>query len=118
MSRLIYWSPHWINLPSAADGVKAYIGISFLCPHCTHTPCPTCGAQRGKRVAVSFWPPIIPNDQENPEMIRQALETVPHDTFHSRVSGDTFETLTLNPSIGFEQIGHWHGRITNGVCEP
>ena len=32
--------------------------------------------------------------------------------FHKRISGEDFDRLTLEPSIGFE--GHWHGRITNG----
>lgn len=36
--------------------------------------------------------------------------------FHKRVSGDNFDTLTLEPSIGFEL--HWHGRITNGELVP
>lgn len=116
MSRLTDWSPHWVNLSGAADGVLAYIGISFLCPHCTHSPCPTCGAQRGKRVAVSFWPPIIPPNQAYPDLVRQSVESIPHNNFHQRVSGETFDTLTLNPSIGFDP--HWHGSITNGEVRP
>ncbi len=33
-----------------------------------------------------------------------------------RGSGDTFETLTLTPSIdaNVDIAGHWHGFITNG----
>lgn len=110
--KLSEFSPHWINISQPADGVEAYIGVSFWCPHCTHTPCPTCGAQRGKRLAVAFWPPIIPSNQS--DIVRQSVESIPHDKFHQRTSGETFDTLTINPSIGFETIGHWHGRITNG----
>jgi hypothetical protein len=33
---------------------------------------------------------------------------------HKRIAGETFDTLTIEPSIGFEGIGHWHGHITNG----
>lgn len=98
--------------------MRAYIGVSFLCPHCTHSPCPTCGAQRGKRIAVSFWPPIIPQDQEYFDVVQKSVDSIPHEHFHKRVSGETFETLTLNPSIGFDEIRHWHGRITNGECSP
>jgi hypothetical protein len=116
MTRLTDWKPRWINLSQAAEGVEVYIGVSFLCPHCAHTPCPTCGAQRGKRIAVSFWPPVIPQNQLYPEVVRQSVETIPHDRFHRRTSGETFDTLTLEPSIGFESIGHWHGTITNGEC--
>lgn len=28
--------------------------------------------------------------------------------------GNSFETLTLEPSCDFSASGHWHGRITNG----
>lgn len=117
-SRLTDWSPHWVNIPQAADGVKIYIGVSFLCPHCSHSPRPTCGAQRGKRIAFSFWPPIIPADCGiDRALAEQCAAQIPHDKFHQRVSGETFETLTINPSIGFDAGGHWHGRITNGDCE-
>jgi hypothetical protein len=120
VSRLTGWSPHWVNIPAAADGVKIYIGVSFLCPHCTHSPCPTCGAQRGKRLAFSFWPPIIPseNNAVSQELAMQCVEQVPHANFHQRLSGDSFETLTIKPSIGFESAGHWHGTITQGECQP
>lgn len=30
--RLIDLKPRWVNLPGAADGVRFYIGLSFLCP--------------------------------------------------------------------------------------
>jgi hypothetical protein len=39
---------------------------------------------------------------------------LPHNGGHERVTGESFDTLTLNPSVGFDSIGHWHGRITNG----
>lgn len=29
-------------------------------------------------------------------------------------TGDTFETLTLTPSVDCSSSGHWHGFITNG----
>lgn len=29
-------------------------------------------------------------------------------------SGDTFETLTLSPSVNCEGFGHWHGNIAGG----
>jgi hypothetical protein len=118
MTKLRDFQPHWVNIPQAADGVKIYIGVSFLCPHCTHTPCPTCGAQRGRRLAVSFWPPIIPADCGlDQSLALQCAEQIPHDSFHVRVSGETFDDLTINPSIGFERDGHWHGRITHGEMQ-
>ena len=66
------------------------------------------GHQRGKRLAVSFWPPVDPDGWESRIILPD------HSNFHRRVSGETFDTLTIEPSIGFESIGHWHGRITNG----
>jgi hypothetical protein len=98
--------PHWIGIPNMADGVRLYVGVSFLCPHCVHAPCPTCGAKHGQRLAVSFWPPIDPDNW------LPRITEIPHDHFHKRISGNTFDTLTIEPSIGLEP--HWHGRITNG----
>jgi hypothetical protein len=111
LMKLIELQPHWIQ-PSqwAEEGPAFYVGVSFLCPHCIHGPCPTCGAQRGKRLAVSFWPPIDPTKA----MGRMFEYPVPTTKTHQRVTGETFETLTLEPSIGFNSTGHWHGRITNG----
>ena len=109
--KLIDYKPHWIQPASWADlAPPFYIGLSFLCPHCPHSPCPTCGAMRSKRLAFSFWPPI------DPTAARGKLFQWPEPTVrtHQRVSGDTFETLTIEPSVGFEADGHWHGRITNG----
>jgi hypothetical protein len=31
-----------------------------------------------------------------------------------RASGDTFEAMTLTPSVDASKEGHWHGHITNG----
>lgn len=108
-TKLTNLAPHWIQ-PSNWSAGPFYIGVSFLCPHCDHTPCPTCGAQRGKRLAFSFWPPIDPEGWE-------ARGTpIPHDGFHRRISGETFDTLTIKPSIGLDP--HWHGNIENGVLTP
>jgi hypothetical protein len=104
--KLIDLAPHWVTLSRVAEGVKFYYGVSFLCPHCDHTDCPACGTKRGRRIAFSFWPPIDPDGWES------KITPIPHNGFHNRVSGDTFETLTIGPSIGIE--GHWHGSIING----
>ncbi len=108
--RLVDLKPRWINLPQAAPGVRFYIGVSFLCPTDEHSPCPTCGGQRGRRLAVRFWPPI------DPDNALAMMGDYPHANFHQRVSGDTFDTLTLSPSIGLDPI--WHGTITNGEILP
>jgi hypothetical protein len=33
-------------------------------------------------------------------------------------SGETFETLTLTPSIDTSEHGHWHGNVTDGEVSP
>lgn len=111
--RLAALNPHWIQ-PSqwSAQADPFYIGVSFMCPHCPSTVCPTCGADRGKRLAVKFWPPIDPAGWQ------ERVTAIPHEGFHQRVSGETFDTLTLNPSVGFDAIGHWHGTIINGELAP
>lgn len=105
--RLTDLSPHWVQPGQWSDqSPPFYIGVSFLCPHCEHTKCPTCGTQRGRRLAFNFWPPI------DPEGCLGRITEVPHKNFHQRVSGDTFDTLTIQPSIGLDP--HWHGQIING----
>lgn len=109
--RLVDLKPHWINLPQAATGVRFYIGVSFLCPTDEHSLCPTCGAMRGRRLAFNFWPPIDPDNAA-----ASMSGEYPHAGFHQRVSGETFDTLTIAPSIGLDPI--WHGTIKNGEILP
>lgn len=108
--RLTDLAPRWVNMPQAAPGVRFYIGVSFLCPTDDHGSCPTCGHQRGRRLAFSFWPPIDPDN-----LLGRGIE-YPHDNFHTRVSGETFDTLTITPSIGLDPV--WHGNITAGEITP
>ena len=110
MARLVDYNPHWVNLPQAADGVRFIIGVSFINPMGERGPCPTCGHNRDKRLAVNFWPPIDPDD-----LLGKGIE-YPHGGFHKRVSGETFDTLTISPSIGLDPL--WHGNIVNGEITP
>lgn len=80
--------------------------ITFLCPHCLK-----------QRLGVSFQPPFGPLDWLTPGQPIAGSGKV-----WTRESGETFEALTLSPSvdtsanpagrIDFE--GHWHGHIKNG----
>jgi hypothetical protein len=106
-------SPHWIQLAQWAAPEPFYIGISFLCPHCVSSlkACPTCGhCPEAKRVAVQFWPPIDPAG-----LLGRTFD-LPNNNGHRR-TGDTFQTLTLQPSIKFEGGCNWHGSITNGEVQ-
>lgn len=98
--------PKWITLNGWVPEDAFYRGVSFLCPRCPRNPCPTCGHDGTHRYAVMFWPPIDPAGW----MARMAA-ALPQEG-HKRVSGDTFDTLTLEPSIGFDP--HWHGHIVGG----
>jgi hypothetical protein len=106
--RLTDLKPHWIGLNQWASESVFIIGLSFLCPHCDPN-LPEHGENRRRRLAVNFWPPIDPD-----KLMGRMFSELPHDGYHRRESGDSFDTLTIEPSIGFDSIGHWHGRITNG----
>lgn len=105
--RLIELEPHWIGLNGWSANEPLYVGLSFLCPHCP-IDAPKHGEHRRRRLAVSFWPPIDPGNW-------LSKITPPPATGHKRISGETFDTLTIDPSIGFDSIGHWHGRIVDGL---
>lgn len=75
------------------------VGVSFACPTCMETADPACSG----RVAVFFDPPLDPGPA-GPKPWRR--------------TGDTFETLSLSPSIltrvAPNGAAHWHGYVTNG----
>ena len=75
-------------------------GVTFDCPHC-----------RVQRLGVMFHPPIDAGGW----MARGV--TLFHGQLEWQRQGDTFENLTLTPSINtrIDVAGHWHGFITNGA---
>lgn len=109
--KLTELEPHWIGLHNWAHPNPFWTGVSFLCPHCP-TTAPTHGPNRRRRLAVMFHPSIDPDN-----VALMFASPIPPQG-HRRVSGETFENLTLSPSIGFDAIGHWHGNITNGEITP
>lgn len=99
--KLIEMNPHWLGFGgdgvTTADGSfvprRERVGIEFDCP---------CGCKHP--VAVTF---------ANPEDGLGPISPAPYPSWH-RV-GDTFETLTLSPSIQREIPARcWHGYVTNG----
>ena len=86
--RLADLDPGWFSTESGRRGQ----GIHFLCPHCKNT-----------HIIVLFSNPIdggpasIGEDLCKPRWLR---------------TGDTFDTLTISPSIN--SPGHWHGWVKNG----
>ncbi len=116
-ARLIDLEPHWVCLPTWSAPELFAIGITFLCPHC-----------RKVRVGVSFDPPVDPTG-----LIGRAFQWVrgnasglgPGTHLWTRMSGETFDSLTLTQSINFAEdikrqdgsighVAHWHGFVTNG----
>ncbi len=89
-------------------------GLSFLCP------CPKCQIGSPVRLAVQFANPIgdypaieMTAKERNRHVLELKTFDVPPGTMWRR-EGETFETISLSPSVDASQAGHWHGNITNG----
>lgn len=101
-----WMTSHWQDDLSFPNPAK--ISLTFLCPHC-----------RTQRLGILFKPFIDPLNT-----VGQMLWAFPGapdpNTGEARPAlfwnreGETFETLTLTPSIDVSQHGHWHGFITAG----
>jgi hypothetical protein len=114
--RLVDLHPRWVNDLDAPPNAKQ--GVSFDCPCCVGN------AAKGGRLAVFFANPITPCPPADISLENRFKWAHEHDhlTDHHvggvlwQRTGETFETLTLAPSIDCSRWGHWHGFITNGVC--
>ncbi len=97
--RLTDLNPRWLGLHNFDPNSVYHIGVGFEDP--TH---------REQRLAVLFDPPIDPAG-----LAAKYGWGLPFpDKTHWKRTGDTFETLTLTPSIDASAHGLWHGFITNG----
>lgn len=113
--RLVELKPRWWG-----DG-RRVLGMSFVCPlyaahNCGHSFC---------RLGVTFANPPdggppgpVVTDTGMPKLIRDLVHEVrefdvPPGHRWTR-SGDTWDALTLTPSIDASKAGCWHGHITNG----
>lgn len=63
----------------------------FLCPVC-----------RDEYIGVAFKNPL------------DGGPAAPNCKYYWQRTGDSFETITLNPSVNAATIGHWHGWIRDG----
>lgn len=92
--RLVDLNPRWFRL---ADDTPA-LGLTFDCPHC-----------RTQRLGVSF------HRQGHEAMDDAVIYAKSPGTSHIwGMSGDSFENLTLSPSVDASAAGHWHGFVSNG----
>ena len=104
--KLIDLDPRWTIETPGRHGM----GITFDCPHCQGK-----APEDINRLGVWFANPLdggAPVSEKSREFIYNGMHGFM--PLWSR-TGDTFETLTLTPSINAEVFaGHWHGYITNG----
>lgn len=91
-------------------------GVTFDCPHC-----------RKARLVVFFANPLdgdgrLPLKKYGLELYETEHDLSPKGTevvpagFHWERTGDSFETLTLTPSVDASASGHWHGHVRDGQC--
>lgn len=76
-------------------------GISFECPHCFGS---------GQRLAIALH---LDGTNFDPDPDNQQ-QFASDERVWTIASGDSFENLSLTPSIDASASGHWHGFITNG----
>jgi len=115
--RLSELNPHWISewVPPGKPE-RHGMGVMFDCPHCVRAGIKS-SDQRMVRIPVGFKVPLdggapFPEEGKADGMARGR-------PLWDR-TGDTFETLTLSPSIDASKTheGGWHGFIRNGNMEP
>lgn len=97
-------APEWIG--EYVDGVDTgrKMGIKFLCP------CRLCRAN-GVTIAVRFAQPVG-GGAPSPDMADRVGN---NKGLRWARTGETFETLSLSPSVDASSSGHWHGFIGNGA---
>ena len=88
--------PRWYGPAHPAAGVVVYLGVTFICPHCSE-----------QRIAVPFDKPICVSG------VPDGFEWPAQSPAWKRI-GTTFDTLSLEPSVDCSGCGHWHGFVTNG----
>lgn len=107
--KLTELEPRWASAYAAPEGTKQ--GITFLCPHC-----------RVVRLAVFFDAPICGSPAVDIKQLHRDISEVENHPLRDvhvgavlwHREGDSFETLTLTPSIDASRWGCWHGFITGG----
>jgi len=113
--KLIDLAPRWFAEPGRRGQ-----GIVFRCPCCIGTPKqvalavafanPLDGAAPISLLSDKLWPALRPPEGE-------ADITMVPPGIHWGRSGDTFDALSIMPSVDASPAGHWHGHIVNGeVC--
>lgn len=92
-------NPRWVGIHGWSSDAIFYIGVTFDSP-----------LRNGQRLAVLFTPPIDPDALT----VKYGWGPMFPEQKHWLRSGESFETLTLTPSLDFSAAGEWHGHITAG----
>ena len=112
--RLVDLHPKWWAEPDRVGQ-----GISFDCP------CGCAGKPNEARLSVAFANPLdggVAIALGSPRLlwpvIGEGTRVVVPPGIHWTRSGETFESLTLSPSIHAGNSGHWHGHVVSGGIVP
>ncbi len=98
MPRLVDLNPRWVGIHNFDVNSIYYIGVTFDSP------------TTGKRLAVLFEPAIDPAGLA----AKYGWSTYFPESKKWQRTGETFDSLTLSPSLDFSSSGDWHGFINNG----
>lgn len=106
--KLAALNPRWTQ----AHGREGRIGVSFDCPG------PCCAGKPLSEVDTDHVPSAQTKERlfvpfANPPGGAEPLRG--NGPLWQR-TGETFEDLTLTPSVDASHFGHWHGFVTNGEC--
>jgi len=115
--RLSELNPHWTSEWTAPDTPQRHgQGVMLDCPHCVLAGIKS-SDQRMVRIPVGFKNPLDGGAPFGPES-RPDGAPIPRPLWQR--AGDTFETLTLAPSIDASKTheGGWHGHIRQGEITP
>lgn len=92
-------NPRWVGIHGWSSDSTYHIGVTFDSP-----------TRPGQRLAALFTPAIDPDGLAAKYGWGQFF---PESKKWGR-TGETFDSLTLTPSLDFSAAGDWHGFITNG----
>lgn len=127
--KLIDLNPRWFAEPGRVGQ-----GVVFLCPCCINRPilvgrAPSTTNPAGPtkvELAIAFSNPIddgavfpIKKQKALWDVLIYNVGDVNHPAIvppgvHWKREGDTFETLSISPSVDASASGHWHGFVTAG----
>ncbi len=111
--KLTKLNPRWFDVPGVGTNKD---GMTFVCP------CAKCQGDQfnARRLGIQFANPVggeplplMTQKQKNVHLFGLRTFDIAMNYLWQR-TGETFEDITLSPSIDASNSGHWHGHIING----